>query len=109
MNSLLLGIWALFNCLFFNFKPLNKLLRNRKGAGGVIFALISMMVMILVGIIVVVALTGSVTPDSTWSTSANTTWANTQSNIWLAFGLVVVGIIIMGAVAILSMMKFGRG
>ena len=88
-------------------KPLHKLLNSKKAAGSVIFTLITVMVMMLVGIIVVVALTGSVTPDSTWSTDANTTWTNTVNNIWLAFGLVVVGIIIMGAIAILSMMRGG--
>ena len=90
-------------------RPFHRLLKDERAAAGVIFTLITMMVTILVGIYVVVALTGAVTPDTTWSTQANTTWTNTQNNIWLAFGLVVVGIIIMGAVAILSMMRFGGG
>lgn len=90
-------------------KPLHKLLHSKKAAGGVVVALISMMVMLLVGVIVVNALINSQTPDDTWSEDANTTWANMQTNIWIAFGLIVVGIIIVGAVAILSYLKFGGG
>jgi uncharacterized membrane protein YidH (DUF202 family) len=82
-------------------------LKNEKAAGGVVVALISMMVMLLVGVIVVNALVNSQTPDDTWSADANTTWTNIQTNIWIAFGLVVVGIIIVGAVAILSYLRFG--
>ena len=98
LDGLLMTLFSLFGK---DFK------RNKRGAGGVLFTLISMMVTILIGIIVVNSLVNSVSPDSTWSSDANTTWANTQTNIWLAFGLVVVGLIIVGAVAILSMMKFG--
>jgi hypothetical protein len=89
--------------------PFKKLLHSKKAAGGVVVALISMMVMLLVGIIVVNSLVNSQTPGSTWSASANTTWASVQSNIWTAFGLVAVGIIIVGAVAILSYLNFGGG
>lgn len=86
---------------------IKKFLHSKKAAGGVVVALISMMVMLLVGIIVVNSLVNSQTPDSTWSADANTTWASVQSNIWVAFGLVTVGIIIVGAVAILSYLNFG--
>ena len=86
---------------------LKKYLTSKAGAGGVVVVLISMMVMLLVGIITVNALVNSQTPDSTWSTDANTTWTNVQSNIWVAFGLVAVGVIIVGAVAILSYLNFG--
>lgn len=84
-------------------------LANKRGAGGVIVVLISMMVMLLVGIIVVNSLVNSQTPDDTWSANANSTWTSTQNNIWVAFGLVTVGIIIVGAVAILSYLNFGGG
>lgn len=87
--------------------PMLKKLVKHKGGQGVVFALVTTMVLILVGIIVVNSLIGSITPDTTWSTEANTTWDNTQTNIWLALGLVVVGIIIMGAVAILGMLRGG--
>lgn len=88
---------------------MRRLLKSKKAAGGVVIALISMMVMLLVGIIVVNALINSQTPDTTWSEDANTTWDNLQTNIWIAFGLIVVGVIIVGAVAILSYLKFGGG
>ncbi len=84
-----------------------KFIGSKKAVGGVVVALISMMVMLLVGIIVVNSLVNSQTPDDTWSADANSTWATTQTNIWVAFGLVAVGIIIVGAVAILSYLNFG--
>lgn len=88
---------------------MKSILANKKGAGGVVVVLISMMVMLLVGIIVVNSLINSQTPDSTWSEAANSTWGSVQTNIWVAFGLVTVGIIIVGAVAILSYLNFGGG
>lgn len=88
---------------------MKNLLKNKIGAGGVVVVLISMMVMLLVGIIVVNSLVNSQTPDSTWSADANATWTSVQTNIWIAFGLVAVGIIIVGAVAILSYLNFGGG
>jgi ABC-type Fe3+ transport system permease subunit len=88
-------------------KSLKSLRNNKIGAGGVVVVLISMMVMLLVGIIVVNSLINSQTPDDTWSEDANTTWSSVQTNIWVAFGLVTVGIIIVGAVAILSYLNFG--
>jgi ABC-type Fe3+ transport system permease subunit len=90
-------------------KPFLKLLKNKVGAGGVIVTLVSMMVMLLVGIIIVNALVNSQSPDDTWSEEANNTWASTVTNIWLAFSLVVIGLIIVGAVAILSYLNFGGG
>lgn len=89
--------------------PIKKFLNSKFGAGGVIVVLIGMMVMLLVGIIVVNALINSQTPDSTWSEDANSTWTSVQTNIWVAMGLVAVGIIIVGAVAILSYLNFGGG
>jgi ABC-type Fe3+ transport system permease subunit len=86
---------------------MRKFLRSKTAAGGVIVTLISMMVMLLVGIVIVNALINSQVADDTWSAEANTTWANTQNNIWLAFSLVVIGLIIVGAVAILSYLNFG--
>ena len=61
-------------------------------------------VMMFVGIIVVVNFINAVTPDTTWSTQANTTWANTQTYTWTAFGLIAIGIIVLGAVGIISAM-----
>lgn len=89
--------------------PIKKFINSKFGAGGVIVVLIGMMVMLLVGIIVVNALINSQTPDTTWSEDANSTWSSVQTNIWVAMGLVAVGIIIVGAVAILSYLNFGGG
>ena len=81
---------------------------NRKGVGGVIYVLLSLMIMLLVAIIVVNALINSQTPDSTWSTQANATWASVQTNIWIALSLVTVALIIVGAMAILSYLNIGQ-
>lgn len=82
---------------------------DRRAVGGVVYVLIGLMIMLLVAVIVVNALVNSQTPDDTWSASANTTWANIQTNIWVALGLVVVSLIIVGAMAILSYLNMGQG
>jgi len=83
-------------------------LTDKRAAGGVVFVLISMVVMILIGIVVVQALITSQT-QAGWSAAANTAWTNMQSSIWVAMGLIIVGIVVVGAVAILSMMRMGKG
>ena len=75
---------------------------------GIIGVLISLMVMLLIGIIVVQALVSSQTQTG-WSAAANTTWTTLQSNIWVAFTLLVIIPIIIGAVAILGYLRFGGG
>lgn len=80
--------------------------KNQRAAStGVLYVLITMMVMILVSIIVVNAIIGSVEPDDTWSAEANDTWDDTQTYIWLGFSLVVIGLVIVAAVSIMSMLK----
>lgn len=85
------------------------MLRDKKGIGGVIYVLLSLMIMLLVAIIVVNALINSQTPDATWSVQANATWASVQTNIWIALSLVTVALIIVGAMAILSYLNIGTG
>jgi len=85
------------------------LLSNRKGVGGVVVVLIGLMIMLLIGVIVVNALINSQTPDTTWSAKANSTWTSIQTNIWIAMGLVVVSLIIVGAMAVLSYLNMGNG
>lgn len=80
-----------------------------KFGAGIVGLLIGIMVTLLVGVIVVTNLVGSITPDSTWSASANSTWSTLQANIWVAFTLLVIIPIIVGAVAILGYMRFGGG
>jgi len=79
-----------------------------KIGAGIIGVLISLMVMLLIGIIVVQALVSSQTQTG-WSAAANTTWTTLQSNIWVAFTLLVIIPIIIGAVAILGYLRFGGG
>lgn len=88
-------------------KWLKKLWRNKKGvslAGGIIGALVGILVSVLIGVIVVQNLISSQT-QSGWSASANTTWTTLQSNIWVAFTLIVIVPVIMGAVIILAYVR----
>jgi len=81
---------------------------SSKMGGGIVVILISLMVTILVGIIVVQSLISSQT-QAGWTLAANTTWTALQSNIWVAFTLMVIIPVIIGAVAILGYLRFGGG
>ena len=76
------------------------------GRGGVIGVIIGIMVSMLIGLIVINALISGV-DQSGWSQKANETWASLQSNIWVAYSLLVIIPIIIGAVII--MRYIGRG
>lgn len=84
-----------------------RFLKNKRGVTPVITALIALMVTIYIGIIVIVSLINSVTPDATWSASANSTWATLTANTWIAFALLAIVPIVIGAVAILGYLRFG--
>lgn len=88
-----------------------KLRRNKKGLQGAVIAIVSTLILLFVGILVMTTFISSVTPDDTWSANANQTWSNVQSYSWTAIGLVAIGIIILGAVAILVVVgrMGGRG
>ena len=76
---------------------------------GTVLAVVFTVVMLFVGIIITVNFINAVSPDTTWSESANTTWENTQTYTWTAFGLIAIGIIVLGAVAIIGAMgSFGK-
>ena len=75
--------------------------------GGVAGVLIGLMITILVGVIVIVNLVSSVKPDATWSSEANNTWAILQSNIWVAFSLIIIAPIIIGAIVIMGYLRSG--
>lgn len=80
-----------------------------KGMGaGIIGVLVSLMVMLLIGIIVVQALVSSQNTTN-WSPQAVSAWSTLQSNIWVAFTLLVIIPIIIGAVVILGYLRFGGG
>jgi len=93
----------------YSMTPFGKLRRDRRGFKGIIIAVVSTLVLLFVAILVMTTFINSVTPDTTWSLTANTTWANVQSYSWTAIGLVAIGIIILGAVAILAIVgKMGQ-
>lgn len=75
--------------------------RNEKMRGAVV-AVVSTIIMLFVGITVTVSFINGVTPDDTWSASANTTWSNAQTYTWTSYGLIAIGIIVLGAVAIMA-------
>jgi len=62
----------------------------------------------LIGIVVINSLISGVN-QSGWSAQANQTWQNLQSNIWVAFGLLVILPLIIGAVIILKYVGGGGG
>ena len=65
-------------------------------------AIVGIIVSMLIGIIVINALISSVNTSS-WSSEAQSTWSTLQSNIWIAFGLLVILPLIVGAVMIMKM------
>jgi len=62
----------------------------------------------LIGIVVINSLISGVS-QAGWSEKANTTWTNLQNNIWVAFGLLVILPLIVGAVIILKYVGGGGG
>lgn len=73
---------------------------------GVIGLLIGLMVTMLIGIVVVQSLSTNI-DRAGWSADANTTWTDLQANIWVAYALIIIIPIIVGAVAILGYVRFG--
>lgn len=73
--------------------------------GGAVVAVIVTVILLFVGILVMTTFINSVTPNGDWSATANTTWTNVQSYAWTAIGLISVGVIILGAVAIISIVR----
>jgi len=67
-----------------------------------------LIISMLVGIIVINALISSVN-TSGWSAQANQTWQSLQQNIWVAFGLLVILPLIIGAVIIMKYVGGGGG
>ncbi len=86
-------------------KLLNKFRRNQRGIGGAVVAVIVTVILLFIGILVMTTFISSVSPTSSWSTTANNTWTNVQSYAWTAIGLIAIGIIILGAVAIISVVR----
>ena len=74
-----------------------------KGVTGVFVGIVISM---LIGIIVINALISGVN-QSGWSAQANQTWASLQQNIWVAFGLLVILPLVIGAAIILRYIRGG--
>ena len=68
---------------------------------------VGIVITMLIGIIVINALIGSVN-QSGWSAQANQTWENFKSNIWVAYGLLVILPLVVGAVIILRIIGGGE-
>ena len=89
------------------YKPLRKLWRDRRAItaqAGIIGTLIGLIVTILIGIVITQNIIASQT-QSGWSESANTTWTSLQANIWVAYALLVIVPLIVGAVVILGYVR----
>lgn len=82
-----------------------RFLKDTKGQQNtVVGVLVTLMVTVLVGLVVVMNIINS-QDQGGWSEDANTTWSTLQSNIWVAFTLLVIAPIIIGAVIILSYVR----
>ena len=81
---------------------------SRGGGIGSIAAIVSIAVAMLIGIIVIQSIIGGV-KQTGWSQQANATWSSVVSNIWVAFGLLVIIPLIVGAVIILRIISGGKG
>ena len=68
---------------------------------GIIGALVAIIISILIGIIVISTIINSVN-TSGWSTEAQNTWQTLTSNIWVAFSLLVILPLIVGAVMLMK-------
>ena len=69
---------------------------------------VGIVITMLIGIIVINSLISSVN-QSGWSAEANQTWSNFTSNIWVAYGLLVILPLVVGAVIILKFIGGGEG
>ena len=69
---------------------------------------VGLVITMLIGIIVINSLIGSV-DQSGWSAQANQTWQSFQQNIWVAYGLLVILPLVIGAVIILRYIGGGEG
>ena len=81
---------------------------SARGVGGIAGVFVGIAVAMLIGIIVIQSLIKGVN-QSGWSAQANATWSSIVSNIWVAFGLLVIIPLIVGAVIILRMIGGGKG
>jgi len=81
---------------------------SARGVGGIAGAFVGIAVAMLIGIIVIQGIIGGV-KQTGWSAQANSTWSAVVSNIWVAFGLLVIIPLVVGAVIILQIIGGGGG
>ena len=81
---------------------------SARGVGGIAGVFVGIAITMLIGIIVIQAIIGGVNQKG-WSAQANATWSAVVSNIWMAFGLLVIIPLIVGAVIILRIIGGGKG
>ena len=79
-----------------------------RGIGGIAGVFVGIAVAMLIGIIVIQGIISGV-KQTGWSAQANSTWAAVTNNIWVAFGLLVIIPLIVGAVIILRIISGGKG
>ena len=75
---------------------------------GIIGALVAVVISMLIGIIIISTIINSVNTTG-WSSEAQSTWQTLTSNIWVAFSLLVILPLIVGAVLIMRMIGGGEG
>ena len=76
------------------------------GVRGIAGIFVGIAITMLIGIIVIQGVVGGVNTTS-WSTDAKNTWNAVISNIWIAFGLLVIIPLVIGAVIILRIISGG--
>ena len=76
--------------------------------GGLAGVFVGIAVAMLIGILVIQAIIGGVDTTS-WSQQAKGVWDSVISNIWVAFGLLVIIPLVVGAVIILQIIGGGGG
>jgi len=81
---------------------------SARGVGGIAGIFVGIAVAMLIGIIVIQSLIKGVN-QSGWTAQANSTWNSVVSNIWVAFGLLVIIPLVVGAVIILRIIGGGKG
>ena len=88
-------------------KLLRKLWHNKRAVAaqtGVIGTLVALIVSILIGVVITQNIISS-QDQGGWSADANDTWTSLQDNIWVAYTLLVIIPLIIGAVVILTYVR----
>ena len=72
----------------------------------IVGAMIAIIISMLIGIIVISTIINSVNTTG-WSSEAQSTWQTLTSNIWVAFSLLVILPLIVGAVMLMKVIGEG--